>query len=138
MREIKFRAWDKKENHFIKDGFIIDHRGDEIGEYSYRSQSFVWNDTEPNYILMQYTGLKDKNGKEIYEGDIVRISFQKNNPAGVQDDRWYTKITTVEWADGYAGFNPFCYQEHYQNNANLLEVIGNIYENSELLKKEGN
>ena len=124
MREIKFRAWRFKKFMDYIDLNILTCNTIGLIQGGDRSE------------LMQYTGLKDKNGKEIYEGDIVRLSFQKDNPAGVQDDRWYKRVATVEWAKDYAGFNPFCYQEHYQNEAGLLEVIGDIYENGELVKEE--
>jgi len=66
MREIKFRAWDKEKKVmlFMSDGSFSNHR--------------IWwletNDCQDRYILMQFTGLKDKNGKEIYEGDKVMAS----------------------------------------------------------------
>jgi hypothetical protein len=64
--------------------------------------------------LMQYTGLKDKNGKEIYEGDIVK------SYAGIF-------ASPVEWNESYCGFYPFC-AENTSFHVDECEIIGNIYE----------
>jgi uncharacterized phage protein (TIGR01671 family) len=147
-REIKFRAWDKKckvmrQWEWIRNcefPFISDEWGTHLLD-------------EKVFELMQYTGLKDKNGKEIYEGDIVVGTF------------------TPDTASGYLGQNPHSYEftgsvvfEHYgfkylnsnnhnkKNSRNWLHksigdfrlsgivIIGNIYENPELLKgkEQGN
>ena len=100
MREIKFRAWDTQEKRMIypKTGAVNNLESWEI------LQLF---DT-----VMQYTGLKDKNGKEIYEGDIVRIAGYGLYEVG------YPFITL--------------FQSHFEND--VEEIIGNIYENPELLK----
>lgn len=105
MREIKFRAWDKKRKEFLK-SFDIGCRGMIICDERHETQ---------NIVLMQYTGLHDKNGKEIYESDIVKINY-RNDPVVMS---WRER--EAQWS--LAGFFP----EH-------LEVIGNIYENPELLK----
>ena len=75
------------------------------------------------YEVIQFTGLKDKNGKEIYEGDIVK------------GEKW-GRIYEVRYDDEYGGFHPFveCDFEATSYYDHPLEVIGNIYENSELLK----
>lgn len=80
-----------------------------------------WNDAK-YCSLMQYTGLKDKNGKEIYEGDVL-------------DNGMYPHVM-IFWDKEYAGFRVTTYScikklSEYVNN---WEVIGNIYENHELLK----
>ena len=79
------------------------------------------------WIIMQYTGLKDKNGKEIYEGDIVEYS--RNFPP-----------ILVEWDDNIVGFKPFCkydsdcYGVPKKEDHSVYKIIGNVYENPELLK----
>lgn len=69
MREIKFRAWDKKHNHFF-DVKEFGNDGSNCWASSKRGGYRHWNP-----IFVQYTGLKDKNGREIYEGGILFIVF---------------------------------------------------------------
>lgn len=122
MREIKFRGWDKEIEA------IVDY-GSFIPQYEY--ENGIVN-------LMQYTGLKDKNGKEIYEGDILEIenddeySFMASQPRKI--------LREVKWQDYYgAGWNMG--ESHkdgekrwsYGFYSKESEVVGNIYENHELL-----
>lgn len=127
MREIKFRAWDKKEKWMVSPS--LDYAITLHGELGKLSESGWWefNDGErwmsENFVVLQYTGLKDKNGKEIYEGDIVK------------EAKW-GEIKKVEW-DGYR-FLPFtgacdCCEDYGTWIGGECEVIGNIYENPELL-----
>nr|WP_054550334.1 YopX family protein [Lysinibacillus sphaericus] len=123
-REIKFRAWLKGRMVYITpdDDYFIDGDGRLVKieqiENGCNYQGF--EDYECN--LMQYTGLKDKNGKEIYEGDIV---------SGWKDSHWHDGkdrvLKEVEWTDELAGFNII------QIEMRTCEVIGNIYEHSHLL-----
>jgi len=114
MREIKFRAW-------FKDAMA----GQVCSQQEERTLLKFLNDLENakkdhgwDYILMQYTGLKDNNGKEIYEGDII------NHP--------YKGINEVYWDEGSAEYTTY----PYERMADGGKVIGNIYENPELLGKE--
>ncbi len=117
MRELKFRVWceDRKEmldiqRHSFKTG---------------KSMPYGWNMQYEFDAIMQYTGLEDKNGKEIYEGDIV-IAYNE-----YCDTICKGKIVWDKWECGFSikGAEP-TFIGWYPS----LEVIGNIYENPELLQ----
>ncbi|MEV0360105.1 YopX family protein [Nocardia sp. NPDC050697] len=99
-----------------KDGDIV---RDEAGNEGYTNWEIdrVARDVE----LMQYVGLKDKNGREIYESDIIRVPDYARN---------FT--TSVEYSEFYVGFKPFA--EISRTMYDSIEVIGNIYENPALLQ----
>lgn len=120
MREIKFRAWDIKNKKWLQIGqsllgYLVAWRSDDKFEILGRG----------NYKIMQYTGLKDKNGKEIYEGDIVRIP-----------------LNIKEYFDCKVEFNDGCFdvvQDRFRNYLKVyvanrgIKVIGNVWEDGELL-----
>ena len=132
----KFRAWDVHEKKmFTNDQIIIWSNNIYVNDNSKLNVDNLkgWNIDEK--YLMQSTGLKDKNGKEIFDGDIVKFSDC--------DDDVY--VTPVVWDKNYACFGvsfsggypiSFDYLEEFYTDLKDIEVIGNKYENPELLKGE--
>lgn len=111
MREIKFRVWDKTKQNWVK------YTDAELG-------STIRGVNDNRYELMQFTGLKDKNGKEIYEGDIVQVE-------GAIPAEIYWKYEAWQLRNGDKTGGMLGNWEPEQ-----IEVIGNIYENQDLLKYE--
>ena len=122
--KIKFRAWHKEEKQM---GFV--HQiswhygcGVEISTLGY------WHDNGEKYELMQYTGLKDKRGKDVYEGDIVIL------------DKFYPQPHIVVFHIGcfvlYNVYEKQIYDLHYIENCGSIDamIIGNIYENHKLIE----
>ena len=133
MREIKFRAWDKKLKalrYFTnpKDGLLYQD-GEMIvssGWDSYDMPTFDEPDND-RYILMQYTGLKDKNGKEIYEGDIIQWAEEHHG-----------KREVIRWSNeesAWVCYNPTDCGSWLSGISDIGKVIGSIHENPELLER---
>ena len=132
MREIKFRAWYKNDKRIFIDPQMIDFYNKKIGYMQYQTE--YMSDTsysipvgfeEFEYSeLMEWTGLYDKNGEEIYEGDIFHIGSKKI-------------LYVVEWIDcGLKGRQikniSWIGLDYWKDD---IEVIGNIYENPELMEE---
>lgn len=142
-REIKFRAWDKKNNLMrpqygvlAKIEWSAGYKTNRIGVYEYvqtdENGNGDWDGfelEEGEFELMQFTGLKDKNGKDIYEGDIVRLleTVSEDDPAYP----YYCDTMEVVYSDGWVRFGLFD-GGAILNFPQNIEVIGNIYENPEL------
>jgi uncharacterized phage protein (TIGR01671 family) len=125
MRDYKFRAWDGEAEMML-----------DSNELDQSTLGHLKRANEINWHIMQYTGLKDKNGKEIYEGDLVKGQVA-SEVEGAEPFRF--EATKVVWCEECGGFHlmGFFHDSLYRfSNQNAVEVIGNIYENSELLSKE--
>jgi len=122
MREIKFRAWANNIRKMFYEGFDLTHDGHIKATYGIYDKKLT---------IMQYIGLKDKKGEEIYEGDIVKDTDSKFCGEVVWDEETLC-FTTKFQSNELWGFVP------RNGRDNHCEVIGNIYENLELLKGQGN
>ena len=127
-REIKFRAWTNRDKCWV--GAFAVH----LSGLWRESPNNEWIDLskQDEITLMQYTGLKDKNNKEIYEGDIVRRNVYTVASGKTEMSKPYEII----WDDEKAGFE---YKtDGYQSGLfyEVHEIIGNIYENPDLLSTQ--
>ncbi|HAQ4311031.1 TPA: DNA-packaging protein [Enterococcus faecium] len=134
----RFRAWNKKTQSFIDYGdLVLDLRSGKIyaGDIGLVESTI---DVTDQIELMQSTGLKDKNGVEIFEGDVVSVSVRNgfdyldNKVCIVKNSIDYSGLVcaTVDEDLEYQIFNTELFEEY------TYEVIGNIYENSELLEEQ--
>lgn len=125
-REIKFRA-------YILDPYEGDSWRIEQPSCGAIGLKWFWKEVEglPTSFkvnTVQYTGLKDKNGVEVYKGDIL------GDPDETLELR-YRYISVVEWNDWFMAYEPFFREPSYKQS-HFKQVIGNIYENPELLESE--
>lgn len=131
-REIKFRAWDYLRKIMLYQGVHFSDLSFVKGEFKpvlYNSIEDNWNWYKNKTDLMEYTGLKDKNGKEVYEGDIVYC--ESNIPHILINITGIVKFLNGSWVISIGGLGN---QDLYSYGVDI-EKLGNIYENPEILKK---
>jgi len=144
MREIKFRVFNLASKKMTKPFTLDEYATDQDGEFG--DQNFILHFYESPYDLphqvksnplMQFTGLKDKNGKEIYDGDIL------SHPTYCNFDFSGKYTNDVKWgetgdSDGYSHDKHFEWIVGEDSLADVYEqseIIGNIYDNPELIKQ---
>ncbi|WP_281486959.1 YopX family protein [Lysinibacillus sphaericus] len=119
MREIKFRAW--MENKMLSHEDLVDMDQESYAMYT------ILTEPQEDITFMQLTGLKDKNGKEIYERDIVRVEI----PVISVNEDFIGRVEMLEgrwWIDNGSDAIPLW------SEANEINVLGNVFENLELLE----
>lgn len=158
MRDIKFRIWDKTNKVMIDENtsqkelikmqmslnsnnpmrfFYFEDEWYPVMEATilFDALSTLKQDYNDKIEIMQYAGLKDKNGKEIYEGDIVRKKCNYLNTGEIKI-RLYKVVWKEEWCawalKKLGNCTQSCYM--YKNELDFCEIVGNIYENPELLE----
>jgi uncharacterized phage protein (TIGR01671 family) len=139
-RPIKFRAWDTENKEWIANGDAMDLY------HSASANCFLFDndnyDLNEKIEFQQFTGLLDKNGKEIYEGDIVRATYEADEGGGWRSNH---PVQGKVYFDTYWGVKFDCrdatqrtadmWEQIGEHDMRNVEVIGNIYENPELINQ---
>ena len=154
MREIKFRAWDKKTKKMRAVNSIVFHYEEECFDFDnsrlpkvvnlwgkdiIEDKAIVLHREIKDVELMQYTGLKDKNGKEIYEGDIVKTYDAQGNESCIAQILWADYGLNDGWCSkgikSLIEYDKRLFEIGFgKSDARDCEVIGNKFDNPELLE----
>jgi len=131
QREIKFRVWDKSRGAFhwsCLSNICLSLGGRLMWQFGFKSPDLLDKEESKNYVLQQFTGLHDKNDKEIYEGDVIKGTKAKSYGGFIHPSESEEYIDVIKWKDSVrCGFNLMgCI-------AKSVEVIGNIFEDGGLL-----
>lgn len=128
----KFRAWDKVFKEMVQvNALVLD---EQVVKVTYKNGNVAKEDMK-EYELMQSTGLKDKNGKEIFEGDIITNGIDVVDVRNHETLGFYTLVNGREVFFGH-GMSIEEFEEDIEGFTEIVEIIGNIYENPELLEVE--
>ncbi len=127
MREIKFRAWDEHDKKMWNPDEGVDWNNNFYINPKKKLESKIYGWSHSEKLIMQFTGLKDKNGVEIYEGDVLYFPYFGENSINnriveFEDGAFYGTLIRNQFGKMLSDLNTEC------------EVIGNIHENPELLK----
>ncbi|MEC4569459.1 YopX family protein [Paenibacillus sp. CMAA1739] len=136
MREPKYKFWDREEKRMI--GPNLDSERYYIGSYNGLSLFDTERKDEDGYTyqmdveFLQYTGLKDHNGREVFDGDVFKIPDLYETPENTETTYHYSKVKFENGAFTVGG-QPMIYEDwdYLQRDC---EVVGNIYENPSLLE----
>ena len=136
MRELKFRVWSEEDREYRTDCDVFKLFHGKTG-----CPATIYSDEDDRFDIEQYTGLKDKNGKEIYDGDIVNvIGIGIAQVIDSLTGEWmlYYKREPDEIKNGFVCVVPKNKPSGLwkANTTSYIEVVGNIHENAELLEEE--
>ncbi len=142
MKEIKFRAWDKRtkqmfhNENFLDLGRLLIAKAKQLypdaADVQNAKGGLMLTTDDGNMVFMQFTGHRDDNGKEIYDGDILAIDWAIPNETTFAIVTWNSE----EYGFNYVGFG--CKDggnSLFEIKDRVIEIIGNIYENQELMDK---